>query len=115
MIRPHVAQAPKGITGSPASHAQRSQWSAGPIHTRFSSQWLRRLGLIYEITIHDADVEVVFSLTTPGCPIGPRVAMQMVELVGALDGVRGVTPRLVFQPRWSKERLSEDARFALGL
>jgi metal-sulfur cluster biosynthetic enzyme len=39
----------------------------------------------------------------------------MVEVVGALDGVRSVTPRLVFQPRWSKERLSEDARFALGL
>jgi metal-sulfur cluster biosynthetic enzyme len=73
------------------------------------------LGLIYGIEIRDDDVEVVFSLTTPGCPIGPQVATQMIDLVGALDGVRSVTPRLVFQPRWSKERLSEDARFALGL
>jgi metal-sulfur cluster biosynthetic enzyme len=73
------------------------------------------LGLIYGIEIRDDVVEVVFSLTTPGCPIGPQVATQMIDLVGALDGVRSVTPRLVFQPRWSKERLSEDARFALGL
>jgi metal-sulfur cluster biosynthetic enzyme len=73
------------------------------------------LGLIYGIAIRGGDVEVVFSLTAPGCPIGPQVAMQMIELVGALDGVRSVTPRLVFQPPWSRERLSEDARFALGL
>jgi metal-sulfur cluster biosynthetic enzyme len=53
---------------------------------------------------------VVFSLTVPGRPAGPQVAMQMVELVGALDGVRSMAPRLVVQPPWSKERLSEDAR-----
>lgn len=73
------------------------------------------LGLIYGIAIRGGDVEVVFSLTAPGCPIGPQVAMQDDRVVGALDGVRSVTPRLVFQPPWSRERLSEDARFALGL
>lgn len=73
------------------------------------------LGLIYSVDIRDGDVEIVFSLTAPGCPIGPHVATQMVGLVGALQGVRSVMPRLVFDPPWSKERLSEDARCALGL
>ncbi|HVW16963.1 MAG TPA: metal-sulfur cluster assembly factor [Solirubrobacteraceae bacterium] len=73
------------------------------------------LGLIYGVEIRDGDVEVVFSLTTPGCPIGPQAAAEIVELVGALDGVGNVTPRLVFDPPWTKERLSEDARFALGI
>jgi len=73
------------------------------------------LGLIYEVDVRDGDVEIVFSLTTPGCPIGPQAAQQMVALVGALEGVRSVTPRLVFAPPWSPERMSKDARFALGL
>jgi metal-sulfur cluster biosynthetic enzyme len=73
------------------------------------------LGLIYEVRIDDdGGVDVVYSLTSPGCPIGPQVAAQVVELVGELDGVTEVRPQLVFSPPWTPERLSEDARFALG-
>lgn len=70
------------------------------------------LGLIYAVEIPDGEVQGVSS---PGCPIGLQVPAQMVESVGALDGVERVSPRLVFLPRWSRERLSEDSRFALGL
>jgi metal-sulfur cluster biosynthetic enzyme len=73
------------------------------------------LGLVYDIEIEgEGDVYVTFTLTTPGCPIGPQVTEQMKEFVGDLDGVRNVFPKLVFDPPWSPELMSEDAKFALG-
>ena len=72
------------------------------------------LGLIYDIEIEDGHVGVTFTLTSPGCPIGPQVSDQIREFVGEIDGVRSVEPRMVFSPPWSPERMSEDAKFALG-
>jgi len=72
------------------------------------------LGLVYEIEVEDADVFVTFTLTTPGCPIGPQVTEQMQEYVGELDGVANVHPKMVFTPPWTPEMMSEEARFALG-
>jgi metal-sulfur cluster biosynthetic enzyme len=72
------------------------------------------LGLIYEVEIDDGEVFVTFTLTSPGCPIGPQVSEQIREYVGELDGVMKVHPKMVFTPPWSPELMSEDAKFALG-
>jgi metal-sulfur cluster biosynthetic enzyme len=72
------------------------------------------LGLVYEVEIDEGTVTVTFTLTSPGCPIGPQVSEQMVEFVGELDGVLEVVPRMVFTPPWTPEKMSEDAKFALG-
>lgn len=72
------------------------------------------LGLIYGVEIDDGHVEVSFTLTTPACPIGPHVTEQIEEFVGELEGVRSVDCQMVFSPPWSPERMSEDAKFALG-
>ncbi len=72
------------------------------------------LGLIYGIDVDGGDVHVTFSLTTPACPIGPQVTEQIEEFVGELDGVDNVTSSMVFTPPWSPDRMSEDAKFALG-
>jgi metal-sulfur cluster biosynthetic enzyme len=72
------------------------------------------LGLIYDVTIDDGTVRVLFTLTSPGCPIGPQVAEQIEESVGELDGVEEVQPTMTFSPPWSPELMSEDAKFALG-
>ncbi len=72
------------------------------------------LGLIYGVEIDGGDVTVTFTLTTPGCPIGPQVTEQIEEFVGELDGVRNVSSQMVFTPPWSPELMSEDAKFALG-
>ena len=48
------------------------------------------LGLIYGVEVEDANVHVTFTLTTPGCPIGPQVTDQIEEFVGDLDGVDAV-------------------------
>jgi metal-sulfur cluster biosynthetic enzyme len=72
------------------------------------------LGLIYGVEINEGNVHVTFTLTTPGCPIGPQVTEQIEEFVGEVDGVRTVESEMVFTPPWSPERMSEDAKFALG-
>ena len=73
------------------------------------------LGLVYDVEVQDSgEVFVKFTLTTPACPIGPQVSEQMREFVGDLEGVSDVHPNMVFDPPWSPEMMSEDAKFALG-
>jgi metal-sulfur cluster biosynthetic enzyme len=72
------------------------------------------LGLIYDVTIEDGTVSVLYTLTTPGCPIGPQVTEQIEEFVSDLDDVNAVQSTLTFDPAWSPERMSDDAKFALG-
>ena len=72
------------------------------------------LGLIYEIEIDGGEVHVTFTLTAPGCPIGPEVSEQIEEFVSELDGVESVRSTMVFTPPWTPDRMSEDAKFALG-
>jgi metal-sulfur cluster biosynthetic enzyme len=72
------------------------------------------LGLIYDVEIEEGEVFVTFTLTSPGCPIGPQVGEQIEEFVGELDGVTGVYPKMTFSPPWTPELMSEEAKFALG-
>ena len=72
------------------------------------------LGLVYDVEVEDSDVYITFTLTTPACPIGPQVSEQMREFVGDLAGVEKVHPKMIFDPPWSPEMMSEDAKFALG-
>src|ERR1700689_3518724 len=72
------------------------------------------LGLIYGVEVAEGNVKVTFTLTTPGCPIGPQVTEQIEEFVGELEGVKTVVSEIVFTPPWSPENMSEDAKFALG-
>ena len=59
-------------------------------------------------------VHVTFTLTTPACPIGPQVTEQIDEFVSELDDVEEVSSSMVFTPPWTPEKMSEDAKFALG-
>jgi metal-sulfur cluster biosynthetic enzyme len=72
------------------------------------------LGLVYDVEIDGGTVNITFTLTTPACPIGPQVSEQMKEFVGEVEGVDEVVPNMVFSPPWTPERMSEDAKFALG-
>jgi metal-sulfur cluster biosynthetic enzyme len=72
------------------------------------------LGLIYDVEVDGETVRITYTLTSPGCPIGPQVSEQIEEFVGELDGVQEVEPTMTFTPAWTPERMSEDAKFALG-
>ena len=72
------------------------------------------LGLVYDVEVDGGKVDITFTLTTPACPIGPQVSEQMVEFVSELEGVDEVVTNMVFAPPWSPDKMSEDAKFALG-
>ncbi len=72
------------------------------------------LGLIYGIEVDAGKVHVTYTLTTPGCPIGPQVSEQIEEFVGELEDVESVESSMVFDPPWTPDKMSEDAKFALG-
>ena len=74
------------------------------------------LGLIYELEIAETgDVAVVMSLTAPGCPVAGEMPGQVAEAVAGVAGVGRVEVRLTWDPPWTPERMSEDARLALGM
>ena len=73
------------------------------------------LGLIYDIDRRaDGDVYITMSLTAPGCPVAGEMPGQVARAVAALDDVGAVSVELVWDPPWSPERMSDDARLALG-
>ena len=72
------------------------------------------LGLIYDVAVDGGEVHVTYTLTSPGCPIGPQVAEQIDEFVSEIGGVEQVQATMTFTPPWTPELMSEDAKFALG-
>ena len=61
------------------------------------------LGLVYDVEVEGSEVHITFTLTSPGCPIGPQVTEQMKEFVSEVEGVEKVFPKMVFSPPWSPE------------
>ena len=73
------------------------------------------LGLIYSIEIDDnALVHLRMTLTAPGCPVAQTFPIQVADAIRAVDGVHDVDLEMVWDPPWSVERMSEDAKVALG-
>jgi len=74
------------------------------------------LGLVYEVAIaEDGDVDIQYTLTTMGCPIGPMIEDQMRAFLAPLDGIGEVRPEMVIRPAWTPEMMSEEAKAALGM
>ena len=77
------------------------------------------LGLIYDLNIVEnegvSSVAVKMTLTTPMCPAAPELIGQVKEKVGALPGVGKVDVDLVWEPAWSMDKMSEQAKIELGL
>ena len=72
------------------------------------------LGLIYEVSLDGADVNVDMSLTSPGCPAGPQILHEAEEQLRTLPGVGGVNVNLVWSPPWTPERIEPRVRAYLG-
>jgi FeS assembly SUF system protein len=74
------------------------------------------LGLIYKIDIDDSrNVAVEMTLTAPGCPVAGEMPTWVENAVGAVPGVGQVTVTLTFDPPWDKDRMSDEAKLALGM
>ena len=72
------------------------------------------LGLFYDVEIDGPNVKVIHSLTSMGCPAGPMIQEDIHRVVAELPGVEDVEIELTWDPPWTPERMSEDAKFILG-
>lgn len=73
------------------------------------------LGLIYGVEVREGgNVHIRMTLTAPGCPVAGEIVREVREKTLAVDGVNAAEVELVFDPPWSKDRMTEVARFTLG-
>ena len=72
------------------------------------------LGLMYDVEVEGPNVKVIHSLTSMGCPVGPMIQEAIHDCAAALPGVEEVEVELVWDPPWTPDRMSEDAKFILG-
>ena len=77
------------------------------------------LGLIYGVTVRDAEggaaVDVEMTMTSPACPAGPQLLAQSKDAIERLEGVSEAVIKLVMEPPWTPDRMTEDARDQLGI
>ena len=74
------------------------------------------LGLIYRVDVDDdRTVRIDMTLTAPNCPVAGELPVWVHNAVSTVEGVRNVDVRMVFDPPWEKERMSDEARVALDM
>ena len=73
------------------------------------------LGLVYNVEVTDDAIEVEFTLTSPGCPLGDMITNDIKQVVSDATGAETVNTNLVWDPPWSVEFMSEEAKLDLGL
>jgi FeS assembly SUF system protein len=73
------------------------------------------LGLVYEIAIKPARVDVKMTLTAMGCPMAGEVMTDVRDHLLKLPGIEDAGVELVYEPPWTPERMTEDARWELGM
>ena len=72
------------------------------------------LGLLYDVEVDGPKVRVEYTLTSMGCPVGPMIEEQIRDAVASMEGVEQVESELTWDPPWSPEKMSDDAKFVLG-
>ena len=74
------------------------------------------LGLIYDVFVNEEnDVKILMTLTSPNCPVAESLPMEVEEKVKSLDLVRGAEVEITFDPPWTQDLMSEEAKLELGL
>ena len=74
------------------------------------------LGLIYDVFVNDDnDVKILMTLTTPNCPVAESLPQEVKEKVRELDEVNEVELELTFDPPWTRDLISEEAKLELGV
>jgi metal-sulfur cluster biosynthetic enzyme len=72
------------------------------------------LGLMYDVEVDGPNVKIIYSLTSMGCPAGPMIADGIIDAASAVPGVESAEAELTFDPPWTPDRMSDDAKFILG-
>jgi metal-sulfur cluster biosynthetic enzyme len=72
------------------------------------------LGLLYDVEVEGPKVKVIHTLTSMGCPAGPMIQEDIHRAAAELPGVEEVEVDLAWEPAWTPEKMSDDAKFILG-
>jgi FeS assembly SUF system protein len=119
---PIVAEGGTAVPGSKLSAEELEQLTAdivAALKTVYDPEIpadIYELGLIYRIDIDDdRNVAVEMTLTAPGCPVAGEMPRWVEDAVSSVAGVNGVTVTMTFDPPWDKDRMSEEAKLALGM
>ena len=72
------------------------------------------LGLLYDVEVEGPKVKVIHTLTSMGCPVGPMIQENIDQIARAIPDVEDVEVELTWDPPWSPEKMSDDAKFILG-
>ena len=73
------------------------------------------LGLIYDVFVNEnMDVKILMTLTSPNCPVAETLPMEVEEKIRSIEGVRNAEVEITFDPAWSQDMMSEEARLELG-
>ena len=74
------------------------------------------LGLIYDIIIEkNGDVRIIMTLTTPHCPEAQSIPEKVADVVSVLKGVNEVKVEITWEPPWTQEKMTDEAKLELGL
>jgi metal-sulfur cluster biosynthetic enzyme len=72
------------------------------------------LGLVYDVEVAESTAKITYSLTSMGCPAGPLIAQDIDSAARQVEGIEDVELELTFDPPWTPDRMSDDAKFILG-
>jgi metal-sulfur cluster biosynthetic enzyme len=72
------------------------------------------LGLVYDVELEGSKAKITYSLTSMGCPAGPLIAGDIERVAHEVPGIDEVDLELTFDPPWTPDRMSDDAKFILG-
>lgn len=72
------------------------------------------LGLVHGVEVDGDRVDVSMTMTTPACPLGEHITLDVERRLRGLEGVREAVVRLAWDPPWTPERMSPEARASLG-
>jgi FeS assembly SUF system protein len=74
------------------------------------------LGLIYDVMVNeDNEVRILMTLTSPNCPVAETLPVEVEEKVKSIDAIKDVEVEITFDPPWTQELMSEEAKLELGL
>lgn len=74
------------------------------------------LGLIYDVQVsEECDVKIIMTLTSPNCPVAETLPVEVEEKVKVIPEIKKVNVKIVFEPAWTKDMMSEEAKLELGM
>ncbi len=74
------------------------------------------LGLIYDVFVNeDKEVKILMTLTSPNCPVAESLPVEIEEKVKSIDDIKGAIVEITFDPPWTQDLMSEEAKLEIGL